>query len=701
MKLGNKRLLKLSICAAILLQMPVLADSTKQNNKSLGTVDVVSSSDSENTNSYTVNSMNTATKLNLSLRQTPQSVSVLTTQKMRDLGINSYDSMLNNVTGVSLNRWDERVNASARGFDLDYYKIDGMPTYITYNARDLDLSLYDRVEVVRGANGLTTGAGNPALSINLVRKRANSNEFKGDIFLRGGSWDSYSAMTDISTPLNSDKSIRARIIAKHEDSKSFMDNYEKENNLFYGVVDMNLTDTTFLSVGASYQKLDRKGIRWGGLPAFYSDNSKTNFDRSKTVSEDWTAWDVETKSLFANLEQILYKDISLNLAYTYDEIKTDTALLYFAGKVNKADGSGLNYMDWKAQEEKKQNTLDINVKVPFEVANLSQEIIVGATYSKDKTLKYDAVYPQGYYSTLPNFYDYNLDFPSSSSADVPYIIRPEDIVQKGIYLAGNFSLTNSLKLIAGARLSSWEYNSEDSNKETRKFDNEITPYVGLVYDIDKNHSLYTSYTSIFQPQDKKDRSDNFLEPIEGKNYEIGVKGEYFNGKLTSSLAIFRIEQDNVAQTDGDPIGGKQPYKSSEGVTSKGVEFDISGQVTDNLTLDFGIANFEARDADGEKFNTKASRTTANLFAKYTINNLRLGAGLNYKSKYYTQTDSGKITQDAYTLANAMIGYKINKNANLQLNINNIFDKKYYEGIGKNSMVYGTPRRVLLTLQYSF
>lgn len=665
----------------------------------------VASVPTENTNLYTTKSTNTATKLNLSLRETPQSVAVLTSQKLEDIGATSYQDVLDSVTGITLNRWDERLNSSARGFDLDYYKIDGLPTYSTWNDRDMDLSMYDRIEVVRGANGLTTGYGNPAMSINLVRKRANSKELTGSVSLSGGSWDAYGLSTDISSGINESGSVRGRIVAKHEDGKSFMDRYERENNLFYGVIDADLGDSTYLSGGFSYQKLERDGVRWGGLPAFYSDGTRTNFSRSLTVSEDWTYWNTEEKSVFMDLEQILYNNITLNAKYSYSVIDVDTALLYFAGAVNKSDGSGLQYMDWEAQTQNKQHNFDMHVNVPFELAGLTQEVIAGVSYNIDKTTKYDARYPNGYYTPLANFYNYKLTLPTPSGADVPYTVKPEEIEQKAVYLAGNFSLMEDVKLITGARVSSWKYSSEDVAKETRKFDNELTPYVGLVYDVDQHHSVYASYTSIFNPQNKKNASGNYLDPVIGNNYEVGIKGEYFDGLLSTSLSLFRIKQDNVAQDDpsGALVPGTTTVASIEasGVTSKGFEFDVIGQVTDNFSLDFGIANFKAEDAQGEAYNTKASRTTANLFAKYQINALVFGAGLNYKSKYYTGSGATKITQDAYTLASLMVAYAIDKNMKLQLNVNNLFDKKYYEGIGNNSMVYGAPRNATLTFKYTF
>ena len=260
-----------------------------------------------------------------------------------------------------------------------------------------------------------------------------------------------------------------------------------------------------------------------------------------------------------------------------------------------------------------------------------------------------------------------------------------------------------LKLISGVRVSSWEYNAANG-VGNREFDNEVTPYVGLIYDLDDNHSIYTSYTSIFKPQNFKDTSGNYLDPIEGKSYEAGIKGEYFDGRLNTAISIFRIEQDGVGEKiDGVFVANttEQAYKVAKGVVSKGVEFNISGEITDNFNLDFGLANFEAEQENGTKFNTDSSRTTANLFAKYAIDDYRFGAGLNYKSKVYTGSGATKITQDAFITTDLMAGYKINKNLDLQLNINNVFDEKYYEGIGVNSMVYGDPRNFTLGMKYTF
>ncbi|QKF59340.1 TonB-dependent siderophore receptor [Aliarcobacter lanthieri] len=660
-------------------------------------------STTENTNSYTTGSMNTSTKLDLSIRETPQSVKVLTREYLDDTNITSYQELFDNITGVTTNRMDERIQPTARSFEVDYYLIDGIPSVMGLSERDPDLIIYDRVELVKGANGLMTGAGNPGLGINFIRKHANSKVFKGDINLSAGSWDNYSATLDVQTPLNSDGTIRARLVAKHQDSKSFLDHYEKQKDTFYGVVDMDLTDTTFLSLGASYEKLNRDWVKWVGLPAFYTDGTRTNFDRSTNISSDWTYWNSETTTIYAKATQYLYEDISLNINYLYKEYTPETALFFFGGKVDKQTSLGNGFFSLSSVESKsKENNIDIYASIPFKLGGLDHEIVTGFMYNKNELVKRKLGTPV---LSSKNLYFNNINIPLATP-----IIRNrngdlDETIQTGIYLAGKFSLMEDLKLITGVRVSDWEYKNKTTGAGNREFNNEITPYAGLVYDIDEHHSVYASYTDIFKTQTSKDINDQYLDPIVGKNYETGIKGEYFDKRLNTALSIFRVEQDGVATEDESGpniVTGGTAFKAAKGVVSKGVEFDISGEITDNWNLSFGIANFEAKDAQDEKFETSSSRTTANLFTKYKINkDFAIGGGLNYKSKIYSGSGAKQITQDAYILANIMASYDVTKDLKLQLNINNLFDKKYYSGIGSNNMHYGEPRSFAVNMRYSF
>ncbi|WP_416714877.1 TonB-dependent siderophore receptor [Acinetobacter pittii] len=713
----------LALAMALIAPSIVYADETN-GTATLETIKVQAGEDSavtEGSGSYTAKSTNTSTKLNLSLRETPQSVKVLTREYLDDRKIDSFQDLMNNITGVSTSRTDERQKVYARGFEVDYYLIDGIPSTINLGTGDLDLDIYDRVEVVKGANGLTTGAGNPAMALNMIRKRANSKELSGNVSTSLGSWNSWSSSADISAPLNADGSLRGRMFVKHSDENSFMDFYEKERNVFYGALDYDLSDKTSMSLGATYQELHRDGIRWGGTPAFYTDGTRTNFSRSLTVSAPWTYWDVNTTAVFANLKQNLFSDINLNVAYTFRKEDTDSMLLYTAGRVDKAtntsplknidDNKKDNVSVYGAKAASEENNIDVFINAPFTLFNRPQEIIIGGSWSKNEKTK-DLSGGSNANKEIEKYLGGPLNYNDIAQELLqPLVLNTRgalnETTQTAAYVAGKFQILDPLKIIAGARLSNWKYKSEN-DKGNREFNNELAPYIGAIYDFAQDHSVYTSYTEIFKPQDRKDVNDQYIDPITGKSYEAGLKSEWFGGRLNTALSVFRIEQSNFAElipgvfiVRNGTQTTEQAYRAVDGVESKGFEFEADGEINDNWAVNFGIANFEAKDANGTKVNTTNSRTTSNLFVKYKVNQWSAGLGLNYKSKYYTGSGSSRIEQDAYVLASAMLGYQVDKNIKLQFNIDNIFDEKYYEGIGENSMNWGTPRSATLSVRYNF
>nr|WP_092621649.1 TonB-dependent siderophore receptor [Acinetobacter marinus] len=660
----------------------------------------------EGTGSYKAESSNTATKLALSLRETPQTVKVYTREYLDDRDIESFQELMGNITGVSAPRTDERQSVYARGFRVDYYLMDGMPSTLNLGTGDFDLGIYDRVEVVKGANGLMTGAGSPAMGLNFIRKRADSKEFKGQVSASAGSWDSYSTSADLAFPMNADGSLRGRIYAKYSDEDSFMDFYQRERKVAYGTIDYDLTDSTYLSVGAMYQDLDRDGIRWGGTPAFYTDGTRTKFDRSLTVSSDWTYWNIESTAFFANLKQKIYDDINLNVAYTNREEVVDTALLYVSGAVDKATNLSAGAISvYSSAVKNVEDNVDVYVNAPFEIAGREQEIIVGGSWNRNqqKYNRFGSIQPA--YQDLAINVD-ALDFTDMNTTLLTPITTPHDLAlteveQNAAYVAGRFQILDPLKIVAGARLSNWKSGE-------REFKNETTPYVGLVYDFLPNHTWFVSYTDIFTPQTRRDANANYLDPIVGRNYETGFKSELFDGRMNAGLSLFRIEQTNYAEAiegtyvtvDGVQTT-EQAYRGVDGVTSEGVELEVDGEINDNWGVSFGVAHFDAEDADGEEVNTNNARTTSNLFVKYKNEKWRAGAGLNYFSDISNGSGANLVEQDDYVLFNAMLGYQFDPNYSLQLNMKNILDKKYYDGIGANSMNYGEPRNTTLTFKYKF
>lgn len=674
------------------------------------------SNTTEGTNSYTTGSMNTATRLGLSIRETPQSVSVITRQMIDDMQLESLTDVVTTVTGVTASNQDSSRNSfSARGFEIDNYQIDGVPT--TWDGAwsagesQMDMVLYDRIEVVRGASALISGAGNPSAAINLIRKKADSKEFTGHASISAGSWDRYQGTVDISTPLNEAGTVRGRVVGSYLDERSFIDLLENEKKVFYGTLAADLTENTLMNIGISQQQNKPTGSSWGGLPAWFSDGSRTDWSRSKTKAADWTEWSSIQTNYFANVEHVFDSGLKLYAGYSKNINEADFRLIWLRGYPDRATGLGMSTAGPTGYDvEREQDNIDIYGSLPFDFAGKSHELTVGFLHSQQDFIT-DRLTRLSGAGLVGNFYEWDGSYPEPEWGEkTPYTNHKTK--QVGSYAVARLSLMEPLKLILGSRITNWEIEGMKFNGELYNFDHHqvITPYAGLIYEINDVYSAYVSYTDIFNPQDAQDRNGNYLDPLEGENYEAGIKAEYLQGRVNAMVSVYRIEQDNLAQADvGYLIPGSinQASYAADGTTSKGFEVEVSGAITNNWNLLVGWSQFRAEDADGIAVNTDYPRRTATLFTTYRLNKLTLGGGINWESSNYTwatnplgQTE--KLKQDSYSIVRLMAKYQVTPALSAQLNINNLFDEKYYTNIGFYSQVaYGTPRNANLTLKYDF
>ncbi|ODN68217.1 TonB-dependent siderophore receptor [Methylophaga muralis] len=669
----------------------------------------------EGTNSYTSGSMNTATRLGLSIRETPQSVSVITRQMIDDMQLESLTDVVNTVTGVTSSNLDSSRNSfSARGFGIDNYQIDGVPT--TWEAgwaageSQMDTVIYDRIEVVRGASGLISGEGNPSAAINLVRKKADSKEFTGYASISAGSWDRYQGTVDISTPLNESGTVRGRLVGSYLDERSFIDVLENEKSVFYGTLAADLTDNTLMNVGISQQQNKPTGSTWGGLPIWFSDGGRTDWSRSKTNAADWTEWSSTHTNYFANVEHVFDSGLKLYAGYSKNINDADLRLIFLSGYPDRTTGLGMTTSGptWY-DVEREQDNIDIYGSLPFDFAGQSHELTVGFLHSKQDLITERR--PRLNPAPVGSFYDWDGSYPEPEWGEKT-TYTTQKTKQVGGYAVARLTLADPLKLILGSRLTNWEIEGMKWNGDRYNFDHHqvVTPYAGLIYEINDIYSTYVSYTDIFNPQDAQDRNGNYLDPLEGENYEAGIKAEYLQGRVNATFSVFRIEQDNLAQADtGFLVPGttSQASVAAEGTTSKGFEVEVSGAITENWNLLVGWSQFQTEDADGTAVNTNYPRRTATLFTTYRMNQLTLGGGVNWESSNYTMAtnplgQAEKLKQDSYALVRLMAKYQMTPALSAQLNINNVFDEKYYTNIGFYSqLAYGAPRNANLTLKYDF
>lgn len=674
------------------------------------------------TGSYTINErIDTATGLGLSLRETPQSVSVVTAQRILDQNLDTVADVVVNTVGVSVNEVDDVRNTfNARGFEINNYQVDGVPLAWTLaggaGETMADVSIYERVEIVRGATGLLTGAGDPSASINLVRKHATSEQLEGYVSAGVGSWNTWQVSADVAGPLTSNGAVRGRAVAKYEKGENFIDLFKDEKVVLYGVVEADLTENTLLRIGASHQDETPTSPAWGALPSFYSDGTFAEWPRSKTASADWTYWDTTNQNIFANLSHQFSNGWELTFNYNWLRNAEKTEILYIYGVLDKATGLGLISSPFKDDGESIQNSFDVQLKGDYALFGRQHDFVLGALHSKQKleTTTFATVS----FATPGDFNTWDGSYPRPVFSGTGVLSVDMDTEQTGYYGATRFNVTDALKVIVGGRLSSWNQAGVNYSPEFNfGDDNVFIPYAGVLYDLTDNHRLYASYTEIFQPQSAQDRNGDFLDPITGKSSEIGLKSAFFGERLQTSVAIFQIKQDNLAQLDpGYFVPGRTPpteaSRASEGATSEGFEVEVIGQPITDWNVSFGYSMFEAKDAADLKVNTDHPRQLLKLFTTYRLpgamNGLVVGGGVNWRSKNYTDTVNPvtgqpfRMEQKAFALINLMARYEINEQFSVQGNIENLTDETYYSQIGFYSQYrYGTPRNYSVSLKYAF
>lgn len=673
----------------------------------------------ERAEGYSVRRTSAGTRFDLAPREIPQSLSIISHQRIEDQNLDDIIDVLANTTGVTSTQSDsERTEFYARGFYIDAYQFDGLPTQMvqnwSYGDSGLDLALYDRVEVVRGATGLLSGAGNPSASVNLIRKHADSAELAGSVSVNVGSWGRTRTTVDVGSALNASGTVRGRVIGSYLDTDGQMDRYNQRKTLGYAVIDADLTPDTQLSVGYDYQQKRANGVTWGGFPMLYSDGSRTGYDESFNASPDWTYWDTTSKRAFATLQHAFSNGWKFKVGATHDETKADDKLFYpayndwttGASNFDRTTGAGISPSAGFYNTERKVTGVDGYVDGPFQLFGREHQLMAGLSYNRREYANYGDYQVGGPGRTWDPFASYlNWTGKIGEPNWNPLALASEGtITQKAGYAAARLSLADPLKLIIGARYTDWKSEGEGADRAHKV----TTPYAGLVFDINGTYSTYASYTEIFQPQTLKDRNGGYLDPVDGKSYEVGVKGAWFDNRLNASLAVFRIEQDNVGQATGEPViggtGGETAYRAARGTVSRGFEFELNGELAPGWNATFGASRYVAKDINDADINTNLPQTALKLFTSYTPQSLQaltVGGGANWQNRiYYPVPAYGRIEQSGYALVSAFVRYRISSEFSVQANLNNLLDKKYLSQINGYG-AYGDGRNGSLTFTWAF
>ena len=673
----------------------------------------------------------TATPLGLSIRETPQSVSVITQQRMQDQGLSTIAQVMAQTPGITLfSLGSERTGFTSRGYSITNYQLDGVSTHsenLGLNAIPsqslADMALYDRIEVLRGASGLMTGAGDASGAINMVRKKPTA-QFQASVEGELGSYDERRATADVAGPLNEAHTLRGRLVTVYEEGDSIIDGYSRDKKVVYGVIEADLSSDTTLTASVTHQRKRSKGsLSYLGFPLFYSNGAMTDLPRSFSPAATSNRFDTNSTDLFATVEHALANDWKLKIAANRVQSSQEERAVYMnvsGGLPDQATGDGLrlnaDYRDYQLQV----NSVDVNARGPFNAFGRQHELVLGMDYNEFQSTT-DGRFDRGIENTPANLYRWNRT--ATPVFGDTTVIYDSTRRQASAYAASRFNLSERLKLIAGAKVLRYSENyisdapsvkfySASPASESRVF----TPYGGLVFDIDGTHSAYASYSTIYQPQASQDRYGKLLAPREGKTLEAGVKSGWLDGRLNTAAALYQIRQSNLAESDpGYTVPGTNnpANRAIKGARTRGVDLEATGALTPSWNISASWSYSQTEDHTGKAILTTFPRHLVKLWTTYRLpgdlHRLTIGGGMNWQSRVYSDVDAWQVNrtlhweQKAYSVASLMARYDVNDKLSATVNVANLFDKRYTASVSDwwLSGMHGPARKVTLTARYQF
>ncbi|MCE8024894.1 TonB-dependent siderophore receptor [Billgrantia aerodenitrificans] len=656
------------------------------------------------TGSYTSNRV-TIGKREQSLRETPQSVSVITRERMNDQNMTTLDDVLTQTTGITRRSFGPTASTfRSRGYEIDTLLLDGSPIDSAIGVTDtmFDTAVMDRVEVLRGPAGLIQGSGEPSGTVNMVRKRAQK-EFGFETALTYGSWNTYRGEIDVTGALDKSGRLRGRFVGVYDDRDHFIDHVYIENTVGYGTLEYDVTPNTTLSAGIMSQSgASRPNY---GLPQL-AGGRLLNIDRSTYHGSLWDIKDESIERYFAELEHQLANGGSLRFSANHIERESDTQQSTAGVSIPASNMDDINIWQWRQLNPREDSFYDATLSTPFELFGNSHNLMIGASH---RVTEEQTIWGSG----DPQFIQRNLTNPDPHTPKPTFDINETRSIkteESSLYSQLNLSILDNSTLIAGGRVSWWETQDRLDSSNNFSIDSEFTPYAGLIYDINGQVSTYASYTEIFQPQSSQTVEGDFLEPRSGKQLELGLKGEHLNGALNWHAAVFQITDQNRSVADLANPG----FSVAEGeAESEGFEVEVTGSPLPRWDISAGYAYTKTEyvndpNQEGQPFSTDTPKHDFKLWTRYRFSDnpdqgWRIGAGLNYSSSIYAEAMDTRWQQGGYTTLSGLIGYRFNRNLDFSLTGENLTDKKYFDTLRANTRnnYYGAPRNFMLTMRYQY
>jgi TonB-dependent siderophore receptor len=686
-----------------------------------------------------------ATRTETPLREIPQSVSVVSSEQIRQQNDTSLADVLTNAVGITSVQFDSANQAFfSRGFPITTYHLDGGTALHTYSY-DLnlergilfvtpDISEFDRIEVLRGSDALFGAGGNPGATVNLVRKRP-LRSFAAAFNSTVGSWNNFRAEADVTGPLAFGGDLRGRLDAAYSHRDYFFDGASLARKNLFGALEYDLTARTVLTVGGSYTQAHSHPFE-GGLPLF-PDGSNPHLPRRTGYTFDWGRLDTQMREGYLRFEQEIASEWRLLMNATALNGSSRYNLGQFQSAVDPVTGGlpvapqGL-YTPKPALE--RQLSAEATVTGSAYWLGMHEQMALGADFAhfySDQSV----VRVLSFGSPVESAFHYSpLGYPDprtlggftfvarsrDSSVQSGYfgslrIERPPWAVTLGLRVSNDGETNSDSVIVLGQEFS---FNPPQTYSNNGK----VTPYIGAMLALDEHISLYASYSDIYQSSPGTRLPDgSAVHPADGINIEGGVKGEWDGGALNGTFAVYKIVQRGLPGYDFNtpPTFAGCCYLPNGRSKAQGVDLELNGRVVPGWLISAGYTfNNNVSEVPGYFPGLQRSQTPRHLLKVWTSRQLpgalrdwSIGATLEARSSAFasglfcdpnncsTGYRDFKDVQRTFAVLSPRIGYQINANWGAALTVNNLFDRVYYQTIGSplGGSWYGEPRNFLLRI----
>lgn len=656
----------------------------------------------EDTGSYTTERATVGYKHPVDIRKVPQSVTVITRQRLDDANANTLEEagyLIPNVTTATGNLYDGSLYS--RGHEVFTYNIDGAPRpFLSLYGTAPDLVFFDRIEFLSGPSGVFQGSGEPVGTLNLVRKRPG-DRLAANFGASAGSYDAYRAEGDVGGPLNESGSLRGRVIGYGLTRDSFVDVQNQDKGGGYGTLEADITETTTLSIGGIAETQDTTGT--SGLPTF-TDGTLIDLDRSTFIGADWNTREIDTAEGFVEAEHGFdYGGVLKVTARTYGRDVNIKTALGLSG-VDRDTGD-FSMFTFARKFDELTSYVDANLTSPFTFMGRSSEFTIGADARlSEQDMKQNFDFSAGTHNI------YTFDPGSIAEPDVTFpgvgpgfrLNTETESTEYGGYGYARLQVLDGLNLSFGARLATYDSETEDTGRgtTTEVSADRFVPMVGLSYDLTSQLTAYSSYSEIFQPQSEQAADGSQLDPVIGRQVEVGAKASFLDGALNAQTAVFWLEDENRAEDDTANVGS---FTASGEAETKGFEVNVSGSPYPGVDL---IAGYSYVTTDLDTDPTPEHSLVG--FAKYTfldgpLQDAYLGAGVQAVSGFKSQASGVPIEAPGYAIVNALVGYAITENVDASVAVHNVLDRKYIQRVNtvERGTFYGEPLTATFRLTAKF